>query len=183
MINVLLRVARVAWHVHSRCRCSSTVVRVTPICVGRVSFSHEAKGCFSLENWWVTYYYTVPQKKTPPSHYFCITRSESEQILIILVPWILKIFDIGSCTLVHHTWKLSPHYLVKCRTFSAEGSCMISSKSWTTSKNSWLLCCPETWISDNQYQRKVTIVCVDTFFLSFLLLIYYHVVSAFSPLA
>jgi len=45
------------------------------------------------------------------------------------------------CELAHHTWKMSPHYLVKCRTHSSDGRYTVPPKS----KHWWLwkgeLCC------------------------------------------
>lgn len=52
--------------------------------------------------------------KTPPLHYFCV---KNEPILINLVHRIWKKINTSSYTLVHHIWKLSPHYLAKCRAF------------------------------------------------------------------
>jgi len=59
-----------------------------------------------------TYLYTF--LKTPPLHYFCV---KNEPILINLVHRIWKKINTSSYTLVHHIWKLSPHYLAKCRAF------------------------------------------------------------------
>jgi len=99
-------------------------------------------------------------------------------IMYVLPFWRNKdIYTYINCLiLVHHAWKISPHYLVKCRTFYKieVRPIWFSAKIWQLWKNnSWLWCCPETWISDN--------LCQSSYRLRYIfILIYHHAVIAFS---
>ena len=100
-----------------------------------------------------------------------------------MVHRLLKIFDTGSSVFFHLIWKISPKYLMICETFTwsklygflpklnnfeKELVIMFSRNLNFTKQVSWML-------------LKVTIICVETPFLSFLVLIYHHAVLAFSP--
>jgi len=69
-------------------------------------------------------------------HYFCISLNsvKGEPVIIVLVYRILK----------SHQKKMSPPYLVKCRTFLSGRNYMIFHQNWRTFKNRWLSCRLET---------------------------------------
>jgi len=54
----------------------------------------------------------------------------------------------------HHTWKMSAHYLVKCKIFHLIKVIYDFLPKLDNFEKSWLLQCPETWTSENQSQRS-----------------------------
>jgi len=66
---------------------------------------------------------------------FRITQSQLNWFWRFLVSRISKPFDMIDYKFVHHTWKMSLHYLVKCRPLSPDRSPI-----WSPSKTHWPYC-------------------------------------------
>jgi len=88
--------------------------------------------------------------------------------------------------LTHHTWKISPHYLVKCKTYLIWLKVMLcSSKHWWLWEEPVVMC--GNWNvkqATSQQVFKMTTFCTDTCFQSFLPLInctVHHALVKFSP--
>jgi len=95
--------------------------------------------------------------------------------------------------LAHHTWDMSPHYLVNCRSHSSDGRYIVSLQTFVALKRRVVLrgtggceksqlCCVATWTSQQVF--KVTTICMDTRSQSFLPLInriVHGAVLKFSP--
>jgi len=59
------------------------------------------------------------------------------------------------CELAHHTWKMLPHYLIKCRTHSPDGRCIVSLQTLAALKRAgcvmWQLECQESNVTATIY--------------------------------
>jgi len=88
-----------------------------------------------------------------PPYYFLNNSVKSEPILIIVgIQEILKKIVASDNAFVYHTWKMSPNFVVKCKTRSPDRSYIVSpEKWWMALKTAGFRVA--TCISDKQHQK------------------------------
>ena len=89
-------------------------------------------------------------KKTPPLHYFLYKLSQkwtNFNNFWYTESW--KQLTLALTHFFHHTWKMSAHYLVKCKIFHLIKVIYDFLPKLDNFEKSWLLQCPETWTSEN----------------------------------
>ena len=65
-------------------------------------------------------------EKTLPLGYLFEWLSKIELVFVVCGTYNVEKISAIDCTFVHHTWNMSTHYLVKCRTLSPDQSYIVS---------------------------------------------------------